>query len=213
MTAHDHDAFSERVGPYALGVLAGEERAAFVAHLATCAICQREVAALARIVEGLPQTLDQAPIPPELRARVLAAATAPGVVSDFTPRQRPQPGASGRVGWLAIAATLAAVVLGALAWIGRMENARLRQQLASAQEREAALDRQVAALQESAAYARQTAAVLRAADLGRVELAGQPGASGATGRILWSASQGVGFLPANLPPTPPRRGRQPRVVA
>src|SRR5262249_61856811 len=107
MTAHDHDAFSERVGPYALGVLAGEEREAFVAHLATCDVCQRDVAAVARIVEGLPQTLDQAPLPPELRARVLAAATAPGGVSDFTPRQRPQPGASRRVGGLGVARTLA----------------------------------------------------------------------------------------------------------
>jgi len=214
MTAHDHDAFADLAAPYALGVLAGGERDAFVAHLATCAICQKEVASLARVVEALPQTIDQAPLPPGLRARVLAAATAPAAVTDFTPRRQAQPATASRwVGWLAAAATLAAIASGALAWNGRTENARLRRELAVAQERGAALDRQVAALQTSATDARQTAAVLRAADLGRVELAGQTGAPAATGRILWSASQGVVFVATNLPPLPPGRVYQLWVVA
>jgi anti-sigma-K factor RskA len=210
MMVDDHDAFLDLAAPYALGVLAGDERDAFVAHLATCAICRQEVASLARVVEALPQTLDQAPLPPALRARVLAAATAPTTAA-FS--QRPRPGASPWVGWLAAAATVAAVALGALAWVNRMENVRLRQQLARAQEHEAVLDRQIVALQASAAYAQQTTAVLRAADLGRVELAGQTGARDATGRILWSATQGLVFVATNLPPLPPGRVYQLWVVA
>ena len=157
--ADDHDAFLDLAAPYALGVLAGAERDAFVAHLATCAACRQEVASLARLVEALPQTVDQAPLPPELRARVLAAATAPDIRTESAPRQRPR----NWTGWLAAAATLAAIVFGALAWISRTENARLREQLSAAREREAALDRQVAALQSSAAYAARTAAVSAAA--------------------------------------------------
>jgi len=217
MTGHDHDAFADLAAPYALGVLEGGERDAFVAHLAACDVCRREVASLARVVETLPHTVDQAPLPPGLRARVLAAATAPAAVSEFKPRPqpqpRPQPGAPRWMGWLAAAATLAAVASGAVAWNSRSENARLRQQLTTAQAREAALDRQIVALQTSAANAVQTTAVLRAADLGRVELAGQTGASEATGRILWSASQGLVFVATNLPPLPPGRVYQLWVVA
>jgi len=215
MTGHDHDAFADLAAPYALGVLEGGERDAFAAHLATCEICRREVASLARVVEALPQTVDQAPLPPGLRARVLAAATAPATVAEFKPRQqpRPQPAAPRWMGWLAAAATLAAVASGALAWNSRTENTRLRQQLTIAQEREAALDRQIVALQTSAANAVQTTAVLRASDLGRVELAGQTGAQGATGRVLWSASQGFVFVATNLPPLPPGRVYQLWVVS
>ena len=210
--ADDHAAFLDLAAPYALGVLAGDERDAFVSHLATCAICRQEVASLARVVEALPQTLDQAPLPPALRARVLAVATAPAAAGSM-PLTPPRAGASPWVGWLAAAATVAAVAFGALAWISRTENARLRQQLTLAQEREATLDRQIAALQSSAASAAQTAAVLRAADLGRVDLAGQTGAPQASGRILWSASQGVVFVATNLPPLPPGRVYQLWVVA
>jgi anti-sigma-K factor RskA len=105
------------------------------------------------------------------------------------------------------------VVFGAFAWISRTENARLRQQLSIAREHEAALDRQVAALQTSAAYAAHTAAVLRAADLGRVDLAGQTGAPQGTGRILYSSTQGLVFVATNLPPLPPGRVYQLWVVA
>src|SRR5262245_61741557 len=206
----DHDAFADLAAPYALGILEGEEQDAFVAHLRTCTICQREVASLGRVVEALPQTLDEAPLPPSLRARVLAAATASTAPLEMPLRAaRPSPW----TGWLAAAATLAAVALGVFGLIGRAENARLRQQLALAQEREAMLDQQIAVLRTSAASASQAAAVLRAADLGRVELAGQTGAREATGRILWSASQGVVFVATNLPPLPPGRVYQLWVVA
>ena len=199
-------------GAWVLGALPPDEQERFAAHLETCDICRREVASLSRVVEGLPQTVEQAPLPPGLRARVLAAATAPAVVTEFTPRQA-QPRASRWVGWLAAAATIAAVVSGALAWNSRAENSRLREQLASAQERAAVLDGQVAALRASATHAQETAAVLRAADLGRVELAGQTSALNASGRILWSPTQGLVFVATNLPPLPPGRVYQLWVVA
>lgn len=213
MRVDDHDAFSNLAAPYALGVLAGDDRDAFVSHLATCETCRQEVASLARVVEGLPQTLDPTPLPPALRARVLAAATAPVVVEKPFQRPRPESRPSPWLGWLAAAATLAAIASGALAWNARVENARLQRQLAVAQEREAVLDRQLVALQASADHARETVAVLRAADLSRVELAGQTGALQASGRILWSASQGVVFVATNLPPLPPGRVYQLWVVA
>ena len=209
----DHDAFSDLAAPYVLGALTSDERTAFVSHLATCAICQQEVASLAPIVEALPQTLDQASLPAGLKARVLAAAMASPAANEPTAQRLQAPRSSRWVGWLAAAATLAAVVSGAIAWKARSENTRLRGELAIAEERAASLDRQIVALQATAASAQQTAAVLRAADLGRVELAGQTGAREASGRILWSASQGVVFVATHLPPLPPGKVYQLWVVA
>src|SRR6185436_11926796 len=151
MTAHDHDALADLAAPYVLGVLTGAEREAFVAHLDTCALCRQEVASLTPVVEGLPRTLDQAPLPAALRARVLAAATGNEAAVPQPARSRP----SYWTGWLAAAATLAAIALGALAWNSRTDAARLRGELATARVREAALDRQIVALQASATYAQQ----------------------------------------------------------
>jgi hypothetical protein len=75
---------------YLLDSLSEDERAAFAAHFATCAVCQEDAAALAPVVGSLPGLLDLdpstdlqspeiAPLPadlepsPELRGRILAA--------------------------------------------------------------------------------------------------------------------------------------------
>jgi hypothetical protein len=84
-----HDA----VGAYVLDALPEDERAAFVAHLATCEACRREVAQLTPVVALLPRLLEldddvdegaggsgQAPpLPsPDLRDRILEAARVEG---------------------------------------------------------------------------------------------------------------------------------------
>lgn len=213
MSLRGHEAVAQLAAPYALGVLPANERQVFVSHLTTCVECRREVAELSRVVEAMPQTLDQAALPPSLKARVLAAALSTDTARRHAIGEQRVVIASRWVAWLAAAASLAAVVFGAFAWNGRTETARLRTQLAVAQQREAALDRQIGALEDSAGHTRQTAAILRAGDLGRVELVGQAGAPGASGRVLWSASQGLVFVATNLPPLPPGRVYQLWVVA
>ena len=209
----DHEPFAAQAAAYALGALPPDEHAGFVAHLGTCTDCQRGIASLSRVVEALPQTLEPATLPPALKARVLAAATRP------TPDGRPEAASAVRrdtrawPGWLAAAACIVAVAAGAVAWSGWSEAARLRGMLAAAQAREAALDRQLTALARSAEQARHATAVLRASDLARVDLAGLAGAPVVSGRVLWSASQGLVFVAANLPALPPGRVYQLWVVA
>ncbi len=98
MTGMDHDALRDAAGLYVLGALAGDERRAFDAHLATCAECQAEVRALGGVVRVLPYALPQVDPPPALRARVLAVAggdASPAVVAEAATRvHRRQPSAS-----------------------------------------------------------------------------------------------------------------------
>jgi anti-sigma-K factor RskA len=58
--------------PYVLGSLTDPEVETFKAHLATCAVCREEVAALQTIVATLPAAAPQAQAPSELKQRVLA---------------------------------------------------------------------------------------------------------------------------------------------
>jgi anti-sigma factor RsiW len=53
MMAIDHDALREASGLYVLGALAGDDRAAFEAHLAGCPECTAEVRALRDVADAL----------------------------------------------------------------------------------------------------------------------------------------------------------------
>jgi anti-sigma-K factor RskA len=57
---------------YVLGALEADELQAFRAHLATCATCRHEVAALEQAVDALPLAATQYEAPKQLRRRVLA---------------------------------------------------------------------------------------------------------------------------------------------
>jgi anti-sigma-K factor RskA len=58
--------------PYVLGSLTDAEVATFKGHLATCAVCREEVAALQIVVSALPAAAPQVQAPVELKQRVLA---------------------------------------------------------------------------------------------------------------------------------------------
>ena len=77
----DHAAQRDAAGLYALGALAGADRDAFEAHLATCEECAAEVRSLGAVVRALPYAAPQVDPPAALRARVLAAAGAPDASS------------------------------------------------------------------------------------------------------------------------------------
>ena len=69
--------------PYVLGALA--EPDAYREHLATCAICQAEVARLQPVADTLPTTVRPETAPPAMRQRVL---TAVGQTRQFPPEGR-----------------------------------------------------------------------------------------------------------------------------
>lgn len=213
---NDHDVLVELSGGYVLNALNADELRRFTGHLQECAICRQEVQELTPLVEGLAQALDPVPLPPALRERVLSQ------VREVEPAPREFPVLVQRqvsfdrrtsLGWLAAAASIAAIVAGAYAWTSRNDAARLRAQLTENEQRLETMTERITTLEASAANTRLTNAVLNARDLARVDLAGQKGAPVATGRVLWSPSQGLVFIATNLPPLPPGRVYQLWVVA
>src|SRR5262249_3750757 len=98
-------------------------------------------------------------------------------------------------GWLAAAAML--IVSIGLGWYALSLRERVR-----------ALEQQVADALRTTDAARGRRAVLPAPDLPDVALAGQPPAPRASGRALWSRSQGLVFAASALPPLPAGRTYQ-----
>ena len=205
MTGIDHDALRDAAGLFVLGALVGEERAAFEAHLATCAECQADVRALERVVTTLPYAVAQVDPPPALRARVLAVAG--GERSRDTSTRARSSFAMG--GWLSAAALLVvSVALGAYAYSLRERVGGLERQLRAAVDRLDRSEQELVAAKGSADRAQLRLAVLTAPDLKQVQLAGQPPAPRAAGRAFWSRSNGLLFAANQLPPLPAGRTYQ-----
>ena len=174
----DH-ASLDAAAPYALGALSAEERAAFEAHLADCAICRAEVQAL-REVSGLLAHAAAAATPaPALRERILREARA---VRPLGGRGLP---------WLAVAA---AVVLAVAAGVAYLKERGSRQML----------ERAVAVARDSLAAQQQLVATLLAPDVNTAVLAskGRP----PTARVFWNPSRHrVVIAVFDLPPAPAGR--------
>jgi anti-sigma-K factor RskA len=159
-------------GAYALGLLTLAERREFEAHLDTCAECAQELRELAVVTESLGRMVEPREPPARLRAQVLRAA---GVA--------PSAGARGVLAaaapaWLLLAASIGLIAVGGYAAILRGR------------------------VSQTEATARHTERILAAADVKRVDLAGQDAAPGASGRAFWSRSNGVMFTAAGLPALP-----------
>jgi anti-sigma-K factor RskA len=168
----DHESLRELSGAYALGLLTLAERREFEAHLDTCAECAQELRELAVVTESLGRMVEPREPPARLRAQVLRAA---GVA--------PSAGARGVLAaaapaWLLLAASIGLIAVGGYAAILRGR------------------------VSQTEATARHTERILAAADVKRVDLAGQDAAPGASGRAFWSRSNGVMFTAAGLPALP-----------
>lgn len=76
MSTHDHHPETgpcgENAAPYVLGALEQEDFEAFQSHLATCAVCREEVAALQLVADALPAAAPQLSAPSELKSRIMA---------------------------------------------------------------------------------------------------------------------------------------------
>jgi hypothetical protein len=94
---------------YVLGALEPHEEQAFREHLASCAVCRDEVIVFGGVVDALPLTAAQYPVPKSLRRRVMRAVR-------NEPRLDPEGRKAPRVSWWAtvprgaLAAGVAAVV-------------------------------------------------------------------------------------------------------
>ena len=168
----DHESLRELSGAYALGLLTRAERRAFEAHLDTCAECAQELRELAVVTESLGRMVE--PRDPPARLRAAGAARRRRRAARRRPRR-----AAGRVpSWLLLAASIGLIAVGGYA-------AMLRSRVS-----------------ETEATAKHTERILAAADVKRVDLAGQEAAPGASGRAFWSRSHGVMFTATGLPALP-----------
>ncbi|MGI5502372.1 anti-sigma factor [Lentzea sp. CA-135723] len=114
-------------GAYAVNALSGTERAAFEAHLPHCESCSLEVAELAATAARLGAAVESPP-PPQLRARVLAAAAATRQVSPHVPVTKLADRRRLRwAGGLLAAACLAAVVVVTVQNVETADERRLAQ--------------------------------------------------------------------------------------
>lgn len=66
-----HDAFADERGAWVLGALLEQEAARFSDHLKSCTACQEEVATLQRAADDLVEAAGPAPVPPELKGRIM----------------------------------------------------------------------------------------------------------------------------------------------
>jgi hypothetical protein len=160
--------------------------------LRECAQCQQLVADALLVAGALPLTLAPVEPAPALRNRIMMSGIAPAA-------------ATSTARWLAIAATLLAVVAGGFAWMQNRQVAASQAAATQSQAQLAALQAQLSALQNQAAVARQALDILAADDVARVDLKGQPAAPSSTGRAYWSASRGLLFSALDLPALPPGR--------
>jgi anti-sigma-K factor RskA len=209
-----HDDLHDSTGAYALGLLQGQERTAFEAHLAACAQCQAEVRAFAGVTRALDQAVEQHEPPAALRERVLARVPQsreqrPSALP--ADRGEPRPGSPALARWLAIAASIAAIAIALHAMTLRQRVRELERDLADERASTSALQRDLDAARARTLVTERMAFVLASSDVTRVDLAGQSPAPRAVGRAFWSPTQGLIFS-ADLPPAPPGRDYQLWVV-
>ena len=207
-----HDELRHDAAAYALEALEPAERAAFEAHLGSCAECAADVRQMRLAASALPHTVPQVSPPPSLRARILrqmsaapdASTPAPAVVV----REK-----RGLPAWLPIAAMLV-IGAGVSFYAQRMQArvANLETQLRQAQAQVAAAERQTLEARNVAFRAQSAMGVFAAPDVARIDLAGQPVAVSARARALWSRQRGMVFTVTNLPALPPGRVYQVWVV-
>jgi len=210
-----HDELRHDAAAYALDALEPAERAAFEAHLGSCAECAADVRQMRLAASALPHTVPQVSPPPSLRARILgemtgavAAAPAPGPAPAMVVREQ-----RGLPAWLQIAAMLV-IGAGVFFYAQRMQTrvSNLEAQLRQAQTLVAAAERQTLEARNVAVRAQSAMGVFAAPDVARIDLAGQQVAQTARARALWSRARGMVFTVSNLPALPPGRVYQVWVV-
>lgn len=200
----DHDEWRAAAAAYTLDALDAVERAAFAAHLATCVECRALVASYAPVMANIGLATEPLRPPESLRARTLARA-----VNQPRPTRAPlearAESAAPRTArqaaswWLLAASLTAAVGLGIYAWSLHQQIDVLRAIVSQASAEVQAVRAELANVRRESNRLGSAVTLLSAADLRRVDLAGQAQASRASARAFVSQSRGLMFSAEHLP--------------
>ena len=225
MTTSGTDPRYEALAELALGTLPEPERPALEAWLAGNADAQAEFRALRESLGLLAVAAPAVEPPAHLRDRVLAVTGqavdrghAPATAGSAVPMRLDFPatdvaGPVGRrglpVGWLAAAAAaILALGLGVYALQLRSQVERLQADLDATAAQLATVEAEARVNRTRLARAQAETSILTAADLRRVDLAGQQGAPRAAARAFWSRAQGLVLTATRLPDLPEGRTYQ-----
>jgi hypothetical protein len=196
------DAVAAALAALALGAaLDAEEQELALAHLALCGACRRRLDEYVAVAQQLPLAAPDAEPPPELRARILAAAARPAAGPSAPAGQRISPPAVAQAPqwWRRLRAPAMALALIALVmlsvgqglWIARLQ-ASIEQQRA-----------------QSAANGRLVIAAFGNADALEATLLPPAGAGNASARVFISPGEpAVALYARELPQLPPEQTYQ-----
>lgn len=201
-----HDQIGARLSEYALGQLSPQERREVEHHVRECGDCTHELNELLLVMEGLARAPEAMVPPAALKQRVLAqlarepqdpiaTTVQPAPAKSLTEEGR-RPGRSG--GWLAAAAVLL-LAAGAALYLSNVRERRLTSELARVAGEITDLQQQ---LDDNATQADMALAILTAADMRRIELAGAGGTQASAARAYWSPTRGL-LVAADRLPVPP----------
>ena len=202
----EHEQFAEDLALYALGALAGDERAVLEKHLATCSSCRLELEQL-RGDGALLALSTVGPKPPaRARQRLLDAVAKESLptLSEAHPSKTAKGGAPAVSigsrgswwGWLGWAATAAVIVFAASLW---KENEALRAGLASATSQAAENARQLEEI-------RRVAAPIIEPEAQRVTLVAVKTPPQPQGKAFYLRNRGtLVFVASNMRPLPPQK--------
>jgi len=190
---------------YALGVLEGEEKAAFEAHVPACAACAEKLAEARGRISLLAFSAPRVEPSPAVKERLMRQIhSAPAGVSTQRERAPREPErAEGFFGrwWAAAALVPVAAVLILVSIRLWQENAHLIDELGVER---VELQKQQAQLDE----ARHIVALMEAKDTKTVALAAQPGMAKGAVRVMYNAKMGMAMCDGWVDPAPANKSYQ-----
>ena len=191
---------------YALGVLEGEEKAAFEAHVPTCAACAEKLAEargrIALLAFAAPRVVPSGAVKERLMRQIHSAPEAARVPQrERAPREPERTGGFFGRWWPAAVLVPVAAVLILFSVRLWQENARLIDELG---EERVELQKQQAQLDE----ARHVVALMEAKDTMTVALAVQPGMPKGDVRVMYNAKMGMAMCDGWVDPAPANKSYQ-----